>query len=131
MSAKSFFYTSAGIFLLAATYTMGAHLARADFDSSGFPIVGFSGGAGVAPVVLRSDGTVWGYDGSWHMLITDPIPIPVSEVAHFDWVYLASKSGEVWQNMSTSGWASLGHVPTPPVSVDGPTWSGVKERYRK
>ena len=32
MTAKSFFYTSLGIFLLVAAWTMGAQHARADFN---------------------------------------------------------------------------------------------------
>ena len=131
MGARRFFYVCAGFLMLAVAYTLGAQRAKADFNPSGFPIVGFSGGAGVGPAVLRADGTVWGYEGGWVRLNTAPIPIPVSEVAHFDWVYLASKSGEVWQNMSVSGWYSLGHVPAPTVQVEGKSWSGVKDGFRK
>jgi hypothetical protein len=93
----------------------------------------FSGGIVQSPAVLRADGTVWGYDanaGGWAPLNTDPIPIPISEVAHFDWVYLASKSGEFWQNLSISGWRSLGQVPAPTVEVESSTWSGVKDGFR-
>lgn len=130
MTARTFFYASAGVFLLVAAYTMGTRQARADFNPQEFPIIGFSNGQDISPVVLRADGTVWRFDGGWHSLEVDPLPIPVSEVAFFDWRFLASKSGQVWRN-NIPEWESLGQVPAPTVHVEGKTWSGVKEGYRK
>ncbi len=46
MTAKGFFYASAGIFLLVATYTLGARHARADFDPNNSLIVGIDCGQG-------------------------------------------------------------------------------------
>jgi len=60
----------------------------------------------------------------------DSLPITVPEIDSFDWRYLVSKSGQVWRN-NIPEWESLGQVPAPTVHVEGNTWSGVKEGYRK
>ena len=74
MKAKPFFYASAGIFLLVAAYTMGTRQARADFNPQEFPIIGLTSGQDTSPVVLRADGTLWGFDGGWHPLGWTPFP---------------------------------------------------------
>jgi hypothetical protein len=138
MTAKSFAYSCLGILALVAAWTMGARHARADFDPQGSHIAGFSFWSNLqtSPVVLRSDGTVWAYNHmdpavDWYQPNdVGPLPIPMSEVAFFDWVFLASKDGRVWSK-GAPDWQSLGQVPVPTVDVESSTWSGVKDGYRK
>ena len=53
---------------------MGTRQARADFNPQEFPIIGLTSGQDTSPVVLRADGTLWGFDGGWHPLGWTPFP---------------------------------------------------------
>ena len=129
MSAKSFCYTSAGIFLLVAAYTLGARHARADFEpTSGSHVIGasFSGGF----YALRSDGTIW-LDGAQQVYIP-PMPDSVlSNVIFYEGLNVVTRDGYRWVG-GEQGWTRAQQIPPPaPLSTQGKTWSGVKEGYRR
>ncbi len=136
MSAKRFFYVAAGLFLLAAAYGLGARDATATYvdHAGGGPVVAMSGGISF----LRSDGTAWAFvRGGWEPVTwVDPVPVPISDIAFWDFQTLVTKTGVFWE-IDTSGgttpypWANRGQIPLPPVSVEGRAWGTVKSAYRK
>ena len=143
MRAKSFFYASAGVFLLVAAYTLGARHAVADLNhASGSHVIGFSGSSGTtsAMAALRSDGTVFSRDGiggEWRQVPVGLPPVPIEDVIFWDGIGYQSgqscltKDGYAWAWTSSTGWVrSADAIPTPPIAVQGKTWSGVKQGYR-
>ena len=137
MSARSFFYASAGIFLLVAAYTLGARTAKADLDRTAGMIVGFSDFQGIN--VLRSDGTQWlvtiGSSPEWRQQPLPPIPVPLEDVLFWGPEKFVTRDGHAWGvrwDGSQNQWVRTSEpIPLPTVSVEGKTWSGVKEGYRK
>ena len=134
MTAKSFFYASAGIFLLVAAYTLGARHARADFDPDMHShVVGASFRYPYYNVeFLRSDGTVWGADITSLPVAPvqqgglgdyQPLPVATSEILFWGNTWLLTRSGELFSfrgGGSPAGrWASHGTIPLPTVSVGG------------
>ncbi len=139
MNAKRFFYISAGLFLLAAAYSLGARDATATYvdHAGGGPVVA----ATYSGTLLRSDGQVWYYrlgDAEpWARVDwNDPLPVPISDIAFYGEVWLVTRTGVLWQVDTSRGatpypWANRGQIPLPPVSIDGRAWGTVKNAYRK
>jgi len=115
MSAKSFFYASAGIFLLVAAYTLGARHATADIDLSVQP-VGFDERSGLA---LRADKTWWLPTPDGWQSIQDPrIPLPVDIVDNIVYwndttIIARGDNNWVWAG-APRGWVNIGPIPSPP-----------------
>lgn len=137
MRAERFFYVAAGMFLLALAYHLGADGARADVRPGLSNMPAFSARATSNAYALRSDGTVWEWQGGvgWmnqgYEALT-PLPVPLEEVQYFDYPWLVSTSGATWWANTTLGWQDRGVFPlSTPVTIHGKSMSAVKGTYRK
>lgn len=148
MTAKSFFYVSAGIFLLIAAFMMGTRFARAEpIDPTTGIVLAMDGAA-----VLRSDGTLWDLQPANYGNNSTPLPrwvredganapnvlpVPLSDIAFWSPIRIVTKDGVGWAwsslpNSGTYQWYSAGPIPGgSPVSIDNKTWSDMKEGYQK
>jgi hypothetical protein len=141
MRSKSFFYTCAGIFLLVAAYTMGARHALADWDTS---VTGdIVGGAFEAGFIYDRTGAAWTVYSNppgWVRANDVPsrdLPFPVSDLKFLEGgggqaaMIAITKSDVAWGWDMNRGWFEIGPFPGTTIPVEGKTWSGVKEGYRK
>jgi hypothetical protein len=107
MSAKRFFYSAAGLFLLTAAYTLGA--GRAQGQSPTNRVVGVSNATldngGGSP---RDGLVVLTENGDWYFRVTMPDP--------------------TWPN---APWVRGGNIGIGPVGAESVPWSGAKGSYRK
>lgn len=146
MRAMQFMYLCAGLLMLAIAMTIVPLAVRADYDSNEVHVVGFSRVFGVPGLVkaIRADGTLWQYslgdtggwvpatDGGDPVVATPPVPIPVSQIAHFQYPFLVSKSGELWHYHPYDGWTTHGVLPPAgTIAVEGATVSDVKKKFRE
>jgi hypothetical protein len=100
MTAKSFCYACAGIFLLVCAWTMGARHARADFDPTlQGHVIGMARWFGNSNC-LRSDGTLWRLGSSgWTQADQNaylPLPVPVSDILFWEFDRMVTKTGHGW-----------------------------------
>lgn len=133
MTTKSFFYASAGVFLLTGAYTMGARHANALNHTGRSHVIALSGNH-----VLRSDGTPWHFGGGsdWVNVSSEsnpytPLPVAIKDIEFWSQSGIVTKNGVGW-SFSGNGWKNLGPIPDPDSAPDeSSSWSGVKEGYRK
>jgi hypothetical protein len=111
MNAKRFFYVCAGLFLLVAAYSLGAH--RADAQSGG-QFAGISVYAGTTTAITSS--------GDVYAINAAP-SVASGTYCEFGW------SPPYFGCVNT--WTYLGNVLGGTVPAAGSTWSGVKGGYRK
>jgi hypothetical protein len=135
MTAKSYCYACAGIFLLVAAWTMGAQHARANVHpNNGSHVLAMTTQDSSAfPWALRSDGTLWHYGGNtWNEVPSYPVPPELlSRIIFFPGNQLCTSDGQMW-NRTGSGWQPLGDpLPLGTVDVESSTWSDLKDGYRK
>lgn len=124
--AKKFFYVCSGLFLLLASYHLGA--ARAVAEVGGLRVL--------SPTAVELGGAIYrlteGCPPSW-VQVTDLPPVPVSSIVAFENYYAVTTSGEGWMDYNCTGsggdWLSAG---VPPGAVPGQreSWGAVKQRYR-
>jgi hypothetical protein len=135
--AKRFMYVCAGIFLLVATYHLGARSAGA--QSSGLNVIGATGCSpgSVAPnMALVIDRTVYRatLNGLSQFQLQAPLPpIPgTSRVVSIDASctgFAILENGDVWAGGGPS-WSYVGNLLGGPTPVDQATWGRLKARYR-
>lgn len=134
MTAKSFCYACAGIFLLVCAWTMGAHYARADFNPSNGYVIAYSN-----RMALTSDGQTWVLYGQdvpfWQQGNIPTPPVPVADILFWDRTSLITKDNVGWAWAAEEGspeqrWYNVGQVPGGTVNVQGTEWSDVKKRFR-
>jgi len=130
MLAKRFFFTSAGIFLLAIAYSVNSARVGAQAMSHVFAVDDVIENGGY---VLRSDGQIFRCDGLgvrpenyW----PSP-PVPLSQIRHWSVRFSITHSGDVWLWEDTNGWQMVGTVPPPVVGIENKSWSGAKQGFRK
>lgn len=103
MKAKSFFYAAAGLFLLAAAYTLGASRVQGQATSNrvvGITSSAFLGNAGYGLMAITENG---------------------------DWYYQWTGNA-TWPN---TPWIRGGNIGIGPIAVEPTTWSTTKSTYRK
>ncbi len=137
MRARTFFYVSVGILCLVVAYSVGAQVARADFEQRQGSIVGFSSGT-----ILRRDGTLWhihpGAEPSTAEWLQDgaecgqlPPGVTINDIVFWDYYNIITTADVGWLRQNAcNGWVSAGPIPTPPVGVQSRTWSNTKRSYR-
>lgn len=132
MRAKSFFYTSAGVFVLFAAYTLGARHASAELNASApGEIVGVVTLTNLGVVAFNRQGQAHMVAPGWPREPRADLPVPVADTKLLDLgLVTATDVGWVW-DPGAFQWRSAGRFPGNPIPVNNKTWSGVKEGYRK
>ena len=146
MRLAQFIYMCASVLVFAVASMVGPLLVRADYDSNEILVVGLSRVIGEYHLVkvIRSDGTLWErsifgtagwipateYNGN-ELIPTPPVPIAVTQIAHFQYPFLVSKSGELWHYDVITGWTSYGVLPGGTIAVEKSTITDVKKAFRE
>lgn len=120
---KRLFYLSGTLFFLSLTVLVGVHFAQHSAEAkkpTQGPFVHYwhGGEATTEAYGMKENGDVWRFKVNnrtytdWVQIPINPLPVPISEIAHYYGAQglLITKSGEGWWSRS-GGWASGGFVP--------------------
>lgn len=130
--AKGFFLVCAGIFLLAASYHLGASNARSEIAATGWFPLGQSGGV---PYAVTASGDQWRYVPGYGWL-NDSGNVFGSATGGRTIVSVipgeaVTSSGEVWYGgIGSQPWMNAGVPPLGPTAAQRATFGQVKARYR-
>ena len=134
--SRKFFYVCAGLFLLAASFAVGA------VTSTAQPVVGVADAGSMSCMLVGRQ--IIGRDSDFRtgqsslIVVPDPVPGAGQVVAiHLErwnpgWIaWAVLEDGSVYQIANDSGgWISHGSVLGGPINTTQSTWGQVKARYR-